>query len=246
MSGSGISWAICKSAPCSRRTTTPASHHSYFLHAGCPSCRPTNSVKALKVTNGFSSSSRVIVFEQAVAHFCSEFVFLVAFTKSTGFGTRSNRIGLLRKLKGRCDHRKLFRGFTSQRSTGRNIASTPTNQDLPERLKSSCCSGSDEGDMHKRNCLKCWRFEHSQLTWYVLVHMNVLCACVIVSAWSHIYWCKYYWWTSMTVELKTNNIAFRIICFYSVASHEILPFCHFCIMKIHENYNRLQVLIWSK
>ena len=30
MSGSGISWAICKSAPCSRQTTTPAPHHSFF------------------------------------------------------------------------------------------------------------------------------------------------------------------------------------------------------------------------
>jgi len=29
-SGSGISWAICKSAPCSRQTTTPAPHHSVF------------------------------------------------------------------------------------------------------------------------------------------------------------------------------------------------------------------------
>jgi len=26
----------------------PAPHHSVFLQAGCPSCRPTNSVKALK------------------------------------------------------------------------------------------------------------------------------------------------------------------------------------------------------
>ena len=48
VSGSGISWAICKSAPRSRHTTTPAPHHSVFLQAGCPSCRPTNSVKALK------------------------------------------------------------------------------------------------------------------------------------------------------------------------------------------------------
>ena len=30
MSGSGISWAICKSAPCSRQITTPAPHHSVF------------------------------------------------------------------------------------------------------------------------------------------------------------------------------------------------------------------------
>jgi len=48
VSGSGISWAICKSAPCSRQITTPAPHHSVFLQAGCHSCRPTNSVKALK------------------------------------------------------------------------------------------------------------------------------------------------------------------------------------------------------
>ena len=47
MSGSGISWAICKSAPRSRQITTPAPHRSVFLQAVCPSCRPTNSVKAL-------------------------------------------------------------------------------------------------------------------------------------------------------------------------------------------------------
>jgi len=47
VSGGGISWAICKSAPRSRHnhaSTPPLS----FLQAGCPSCRPTNSVKALK------------------------------------------------------------------------------------------------------------------------------------------------------------------------------------------------------
>ena len=46
--GSGISWTICKSEPCSRPITMPAPHHSVFLQAGCPSCRPTNSVRALK------------------------------------------------------------------------------------------------------------------------------------------------------------------------------------------------------
>jgi len=60
VSGSGISWAICKSATRSRQITM--SHSLYrpssvkcqhfttqvFLQAGCPSCRPTNSVKALK------------------------------------------------------------------------------------------------------------------------------------------------------------------------------------------------------
>ena len=48
VSGSGISWAICKSAPCSRQITMPTPLHSVFLQAGCPSCRPNNSVKALK------------------------------------------------------------------------------------------------------------------------------------------------------------------------------------------------------
>jgi len=48
VSGSGISWAICKSATRSRQITMSALHYSSFLQAGCPSCRPTNSVKALK------------------------------------------------------------------------------------------------------------------------------------------------------------------------------------------------------
>jgi len=47
VSGSGISWAICKPAPRTRPITKPAPHHSVFT-GGCPSCRPTNSVKALK------------------------------------------------------------------------------------------------------------------------------------------------------------------------------------------------------
>ena len=47
--GSGISWAICKSAPRSRQITMPVPHHSVvFLQARCPSCHLTNSVKALK------------------------------------------------------------------------------------------------------------------------------------------------------------------------------------------------------
>ena len=48
VSGSGISWAMCKSAPRSRQITMPAPQPLSFLQAGCPSCHPTNSVKALK------------------------------------------------------------------------------------------------------------------------------------------------------------------------------------------------------
>ena len=58
MSGSGISWDVCKSAPRSRQITTPALHYSSFLQAGCPSCRPTNSVKALKA-NKINSRQKI-------------------------------------------------------------------------------------------------------------------------------------------------------------------------------------------
>ena len=54
MSGSGISCAICKSASRSRQITMPAPHQSSFLQAGCPSCHPANSVKALKANNSYS------------------------------------------------------------------------------------------------------------------------------------------------------------------------------------------------
>ena len=47
MGVSDISWTKCKSASYSR--PMPSHHHSVFLQAGCPSCRPTNSIKALKV-----------------------------------------------------------------------------------------------------------------------------------------------------------------------------------------------------
>jgi len=42
VSGSDISWAICKSAPRSRLTTTPAPHHSVFYRPDAlPAARPT-------------------------------------------------------------------------------------------------------------------------------------------------------------------------------------------------------------
>ena len=48
---SGISGAVCKSTPRFRQITMPAPRHFVFLQAGCPSCRSTNSVKALKAQN---------------------------------------------------------------------------------------------------------------------------------------------------------------------------------------------------
>ena len=44
VSGSGISCAICKSAPCSRQITTPAPHHSVFYRPDAfPAAQPTAS-----------------------------------------------------------------------------------------------------------------------------------------------------------------------------------------------------------
>ena len=44
VSGSGISWAICKSTPCSRQITTPAPHHSVFYRPDAlPAAQPTAS-----------------------------------------------------------------------------------------------------------------------------------------------------------------------------------------------------------
>ena len=42
VSGSGISWAICKSAPSSRQITMPAPHHSFFyMPDALPATQPT-------------------------------------------------------------------------------------------------------------------------------------------------------------------------------------------------------------
>jgi len=44
VSGSGISWAICTSAPCSRQITMPVPHHSVFYRPDAlPAAQPTAS-----------------------------------------------------------------------------------------------------------------------------------------------------------------------------------------------------------
>jgi len=50
VSGSGISWAICKSAPCSRQTTMPAPHHSVFFTGRMPFLLPNQQRQS---TEGF-------------------------------------------------------------------------------------------------------------------------------------------------------------------------------------------------
>jgi len=60
VSGSGISWAICKPAPRSRHnhaSTPPLS----FYGPDYPYCRPTNSVKALKKANKIKYTEAILL-----------------------------------------------------------------------------------------------------------------------------------------------------------------------------------------
>ena len=61
VSGSGISWAICKSASRSRQIIMPVPHYSSFLQVGCPSCHPTKSIKALQTKTLYKSSTGVLL-----------------------------------------------------------------------------------------------------------------------------------------------------------------------------------------
>ena len=54
VSGSGISWAICKSVPCSRQTTTPAPTTLFFT--GQMPFLPPNQHKALTIRTTLSTS----------------------------------------------------------------------------------------------------------------------------------------------------------------------------------------------
>ena len=55
VSGSDISWTICKSAPCSRQITVPAPHHSVFYRRDAlPASQPTAS-KHWRQFNNYNS-----------------------------------------------------------------------------------------------------------------------------------------------------------------------------------------------
>ena len=66
VSGSGISWAVCKSAPCSRQITTPATQHSVFYRPDAlPAAKPTVSkhwrdhIEPIGVIMGWTAGSIV-------------------------------------------------------------------------------------------------------------------------------------------------------------------------------------------
>ena len=58
VSGSSISWAICKSAPRSRQITMPATHHSVFT--GRMTFLPPNQQRQSSQNKGFQSTEWII------------------------------------------------------------------------------------------------------------------------------------------------------------------------------------------
>jgi len=61
VSGSGISWAICKSTPRSRQTTMPAPHHSRFFKGRMPFL-PPNQQRQSNEGNNQSISQSIFVY----------------------------------------------------------------------------------------------------------------------------------------------------------------------------------------
>jgi len=90
MSVSGVSWAICKSAPCFRQITAPTNTPPLsFLQAGHPSCRPANSVKALNAKTNFGAVERsLFLVELARPQSTFSFCALSAQYTANSSGTR--------------------------------------------------------------------------------------------------------------------------------------------------------------
>jgi len=58
VSGSGISWAICQSALCSRQTTTPVPHHSVFTDR-MPFLPPNQQRQSTEGTNPAQTAEQI-------------------------------------------------------------------------------------------------------------------------------------------------------------------------------------------
>ena len=62
--GSGISWAICKSAPHSRQITTPAPHHSVFFTGRMPFLPPSQQRQSTEGTYHYLSLTALLLLKQ--------------------------------------------------------------------------------------------------------------------------------------------------------------------------------------
>ena len=62
VSGSGISWAVCKSSPRSRQITTPAPHHSVFYSDAFPAAQPTASKHWSSNSNHCKYTNKILMW----------------------------------------------------------------------------------------------------------------------------------------------------------------------------------------
>ena len=67
VSGSGISWAICKSAPCSRQITTPTPHHPIFT-GQMPFLPPNQQRQSTEGTKPLFTTNRQLFIEHIIGH----------------------------------------------------------------------------------------------------------------------------------------------------------------------------------
>jgi len=160
VSGSGISWDVCKSATRSRLITMPPTHHSSFLQARCPSCRPNNRVKALrnvfflqyrkKINSQLSQKVRIKISAGDTTKFClmtspktsTKDCQKTGFTKTTGRPGRRQRncsacISL--HIRCRCRSTSASRERTSSTPNARRLQCAPSSVAWPSR---SPCSTS--------------------------------------------------------------------------------------------------------
>jgi len=77
VSGNGISWAICKSAPCSRQTTTPAPHYSRSFTGQMPFLPPNQQRQSMKKNKQNSADKTIHTGRSRVTPF------LLIFTSTT-------------------------------------------------------------------------------------------------------------------------------------------------------------------
>jgi len=78
VSGSGISWAICKSAPRSRQTTTPAPHHSVFYRPDAlPAAQPTAWMHWRQMIKTMNDSDKSLPGGESIARLSVDRPFLV-------------------------------------------------------------------------------------------------------------------------------------------------------------------------
>jgi len=89
VSGSGISWVICKSAPRSRHITMPAPHYSVFYRPDALPVAQPNSVKALKEDktkeeNFISHSDIISQLHRFFLHHPKTYNFNIVNSRATG------------------------------------------------------------------------------------------------------------------------------------------------------------------